>query len=74
MAEGAGALKFVAGYPIPLGTLRDWEQGRSEPDPPVKTYLTVVARDPEGVARALQSVPGYVAEAAKIRPVTEAKK
>jgi putative transcriptional regulator len=42
-------------YPleIPLGTLRDWEQGRCEPDQPAKAYLTVIARDPEGVDRAL---------------------
>ena len=25
--------EFAARYHIPLGTLRDWEQGRSEPDP-----------------------------------------
>jgi len=50
--------EFAARYHIPLGTLRDWEQGRSEPDQPAKAYLTVIARDPEGVERALQPVPG----------------
>ncbi|HXW15628.1 MAG TPA: helix-turn-helix domain-containing protein [Terriglobia bacterium] len=50
--------EFAARYHIPLGTLRDWEQGRSEPDLPAKAYLTVIARDPEGVERALQPVPG----------------
>ena len=50
--------EFAARYHIPLGTLRDWEQGRSVPDQPAKAYLTVVARDPKGVERALQSVPG----------------
>jgi putative transcriptional regulator len=45
--------EFAARYHIPLGTLRDWEQGRSEPDQPAKAYLTVIARDPEGVERAL---------------------
>jgi putative transcriptional regulator len=49
--------EFAARYHIPLGTLRDWEQGRSEPDQPAKAYLTVIARDPEGVERALQPVP-----------------
>ena len=51
--------EFAARYHIPLGTLRDWEQGRSEPDQPAKAYLTVIARDPEGVERALQPVPGF---------------
>jgi putative transcriptional regulator len=50
--------EFAARYQIPLGTLRDWEQGRSEPDQPAKAYLTVIARDPEGIERALHSAPG----------------
>jgi putative transcriptional regulator len=44
---------FAARYHIPLGTLRDWEQGRSEPDAPAKAYLKVIRADPEGVAKAL---------------------
>ncbi len=45
--------EFAARYHIPLGTLRDWEQGRTEPDQPARAYLTVIANDPEGVRRAL---------------------
>ncbi len=45
--------EFAARYAIPLGTLRDWEQGRSEPDQPARAYLLVIANDPEGVATAL---------------------
>jgi putative transcriptional regulator len=48
---------FAARYHIPLGTLRDWEQGRTEPDQPARAYLTVIAHDPEGVQRALQARP-----------------
>ena len=47
--------EFAERYHIPLGTLRDWEQGRTEPDQPARAYLTVIARDPEGVRRALHS-------------------
>jgi putative transcriptional regulator len=50
--------EFAARYHIPLGTLRDWEQGRSEPDQPTRAYLAAIARDPKGVARALHPVPG----------------
>jgi putative transcriptional regulator len=50
--------EFAARYHIPLGTVRDWEQGRSEPDQPARAYLTVIARDPEGVRRALETKPG----------------
>ena len=46
--------EFAARYHVPLGTLRDWEQGRTEPDQPARAYLTVIARDPEGVRRALE--------------------
>ena len=45
--------EFAARYHIPIGTLRDWEQGRSEPDQPACAYLTVIANDPVGVERAL---------------------
>ena len=39
------------------GTLRDWEQGRSEPDQPARASLKVIAGDPEGVRRALEPGP-----------------
>jgi putative transcriptional regulator len=45
--------EFSRRYQIPLGTLRDWEQGRSEPDQPAKSYLKVIASDPQGTAKAL---------------------
>jgi putative transcriptional regulator len=41
-------------YHIPLGTLRDWEQGRSEPDGPARAYLKAIAGDPDAVKRALE--------------------
>ena len=47
--------EFAARYHIPLGTLRDWEQGRSEPDQPARAYLRVIACDSKAVERALQS-------------------
>lgn len=56
-ALGLTQEEFAARYQVPLGTLRDWEQGRTEPDQPAKAYLTVIARDPEGVRRALHPIP-----------------
>ena len=47
--------EFSARFRIPLGTLRDWEQGKSEPDQAARAYLTVIARDPEGVRKALEA-------------------
>jgi len=54
-ALGLTQEEFATRYHIPLGTLRDWEQGRAEPDQPTRAYLTVIARDPEGVRRALEA-------------------
>lgn len=45
--------EFSDRYHIPLGTLRDWEQGRAEPDQPTRAYLTLIARDPDHVNRTL---------------------
>src|SRR5690348_18473185 len=47
--------EFAARCRIPLGTLRDWEQGRSEPNQPARAYLPVIAHDLEGVRKALAS-------------------
>jgi putative transcriptional regulator len=44
---------FAAHYDIPIGTLRDWEQGRKEPDAAAKAYLHVIASEPEMVRKAL---------------------
>ena len=52
-ALGLTQEEFAGRYHIPLGTLRDWEQGRCEPDQPARAYLAVIARDPEAVQRAL---------------------
>ena len=56
-ALGITQEEFAGRYHIPLGALRDWEQGRSEPDQPSRAYLTVIARDAEWVRRALQGEP-----------------
>ena len=44
---------FSATYRIPLGTLRDWEQGRKDPDAAARAYLTVIGRNPFAVTEAL---------------------
>jgi len=53
-ALGLTQQEFSTRYQIPLGTLRDWEQGRATPDLPTRAYLKVIARDPEAVQKALQ--------------------
>jgi putative transcriptional regulator len=48
---------FAASFHIPIGTLRDWEQGRKEPDAAAKAYLRVIAREPDVVRKALLPRP-----------------
>jgi putative transcriptional regulator len=45
--------EFADAFHIPIGTLRDWEQGRKEPDAAAKAYLRVIAREPKTVRKAL---------------------
>jgi putative transcriptional regulator len=40
--------------------LRDWEQGRVEPDQAARDYLKVIAREPEIVREALKPVAAGV--------------
>jgi len=56
-ALGMTQEEFAARYHIPLGTLRDWEQGRSEPDQPAKAYLRAIAGDAAAVLHALEIGP-----------------
>lgn len=51
LSQGA----FSSLFGIPLGTIKDWEQGRRKPDAPARAYLRVIARDPKAVRRALRS-------------------
>ena len=45
--------QFARTFGIPVGTLRDWEQRRKEPDAPARALLRVIEREPEAVRRAL---------------------
>lgn len=53
-AIGLTQEEFCVRFRIPLGTLRDWEQGRAKPDRPARAYLRAIAGDPAAVLRALE--------------------
>ena len=53
-ALGITQEEFAARFHIPLGRLRDWEQGAKEPDQAARAYLAVIVRDPDGVQKALK--------------------
>ncbi len=56
-ALGLSQEEFAAQFHIPLGTLRDWEQGRKDPDTAARAYLRVIARNPTAVTEALGPTP-----------------
>jgi putative transcriptional regulator len=45
--------EFAAAFRLPLATVRDWEQERSQPDAPARALLTAIAREPETMLRLL---------------------
>lgn len=47
--------EFERKFGIPVGTLNNWLQGRRNPDPASRAYLTVIARNPDAVTKALRN-------------------
>ncbi len=47
--------EFAGRFRLPLGTVRDCEQGGRRPDQAAQVLLTVIAKDPDAVAHALES-------------------
>jgi len=52
IVSGLSQAEFARVYGLPIGTIRDWEQGRSHPDAAGVAYLTAIVHDPEAVAKA----------------------
>ena len=46
---GMSQRDFAALLDIPLSTLQNWEQRRTEPDPIAKTLIDLIFDDPEGI-------------------------
>ncbi|MGD1955555.1 MAG: helix-turn-helix domain-containing protein [Sphingomonadales bacterium] len=44
---------FARRYSIPVGTLRDWEQGRSMPSETMLAFMELILDDPEKTAAVL---------------------
>jgi putative transcriptional regulator len=47
---------FARAYRFPLGTLRDWEQRRRQPDAGSATLLKMIQVDPQGVEHIIAKV------------------
>jgi len=47
---------FARRFRFPLGTVRDWEQRRRQPDAGSATLLKMIAADPAGVERIIAKI------------------
>ena len=50
---GMSQQEFARAYRIPLATLKNWEQGRGQPDAPAAAHLQVIAKRPREIRKAL---------------------
>jgi putative transcriptional regulator len=48
---------FASAYGFTLSQIRQWEQERCQPTGALRAYLTLIQRDPVGVAKTLQTAP-----------------
>lgn len=49
--------QFAIRYGLEVETIKNWETGKREPDTTARSYLRVIARDPERVERAYAPTP-----------------
>ena len=54
---GMSQQEFARVYSIPLATLKNWEQGRRQPDAPASAYLRVIAKGPRKAGEAQPRKP-----------------
>ena len=52
---GLSQSEFARRFGFGLATVRDWEQGRYQPDQAARSYLLVIEREPEIIERALRT-------------------
>ena len=50
-ATGKTQAQFASSYRLPIGTVRDWEQKRRQPDAPARVLLAMIEAEPETVER-----------------------
>ncbi|SRR5712691_5861716 len=53
--QGLTQAAFAQRYSFALSSIRNWEQGRRQPEGPARLLLLVIDKEPEAVHRALAS-------------------
>ncbi len=52
---GLTQAKFAARFGFSVAAVRDWEQGRRKPEKAARVLLTIIAKEPKAVDRALRA-------------------
>ena len=55
---GLSQERFAQEFQLSVGAVRDWEQGRKQPEAGTRNYLKVIARAPDTVRQALATEAG----------------
>ena len=50
--------QFADAYQLPVGTVRDWEQNRRQPDAPARVLLSLIQAEPETVEHLVAKARG----------------
>jgi putative transcriptional regulator len=46
--------QFARAFRLPIGTVRDWEQCRSQPDAPARVLLSLIQAEPDMIEQLVQ--------------------
>lgn len=55
-ATGKSQPAFAEAFHLPVGTVRDWEQHRRQPDAPARVLLALIQADPARIEKMLEKV------------------
>ena len=50
-ATNKSQAQFADAFHLPVGTVRDWEQNRRQPDAPARVLLSLIRADPAAIER-----------------------
>jgi putative transcriptional regulator len=70
---GLSQAKFANQFGFSVDAVRNWEQGRRQPDVAARAFLLVIDREPEAVRRALSVASEDVPTKSKSRARSSAK-
>lgn len=68
-SQGLSQALFASRYGFTAGAVRDWEQGRRQPERAARILLTIIAREPDVVDRVIAASSTAAIRAQPAKPV-----